>query len=71
VSSAKARRLGEISLELWEIAAALNAKLRVLGDDKQADETLHYIKAKGISPREVYIALEDTYGAIKEEAIAA
>lgn len=67
MSSASTRRLGEISLELWEIAAALNKKLRVLGDDDQANKTLAYIKAKALSPADVYTALIDTYGAPVEE----
>ena len=74
MSSAPTRRLSEISLELrshWleilQIAGDLNKKLRVLGDDEQADKTLAYIKEKGISPADIYIALVDTYGPPTEE----
>ena len=71
MSSAKAHRLGEIAYELITIAGDLNAKLRVLGDDEQIDKTLAFIRAKGLSPADVYTALVDTYGAPVEEAIPA
>jgi len=67
MSSAKSRRIRDIIIEILNLTNDLYAKLRVLGDDAQADKTLAYIKAKGISPIDVYTALIDTYGTPVEE----